>query len=181
MQEEWKDIKGFEGLYKISNCGNIKSLRKSRLLKPSTDKDGYLKVMLTDNISKSHYFRVHRIVGIAFIPNPANLPHMNHKDGNVQNNQVTNLEWCTVQYNNQYRSVLNPDLFKNEDSRYAKVLNKNKVVEIYNLSLSGVLSQNAIAEKYGISQKMVSLIKTGKRWEIVTRKLKNKENILNSL
>ena len=106
MEEIWKDKKGYEGHYQVSNCGRVKSLNYHRMgfekiLKTKVDKDGYLTVML-NNPRKT--FLVHRLVAEAFIPNTDNLPCVNHKDENKQNNVVINLEWCDVKYNNEYNN-----------------------------------------------------------------------------
>ena len=103
LNEIWKPIKGYEGLYEVSNFGRIKSLKfgKERILKGSKDKYGYLQVVLSKN-NKSKTFKVHRLVSEAFIPNPDNLPQVNHKDENPSNNNVNNLEWCDKTYNNNY-------------------------------------------------------------------------------
>lgn len=105
MEELWKDIKDYEGLYKISNKGNIVSLprkgAKGGLLKQTKDKDGYLCVGLNKNNSRKT-FKVHRLVAMAFIPNPNNLPEVNHKDEIKSNNYVENLEWCHHDYNSRY-------------------------------------------------------------------------------
>lgn len=95
--EIWKDIAGYEG-YQISNHGRIKShFKTARILKPYLNTDGYLNI----DIKKKQY-KVHRLVAEAFIPNPENLPQVNHKDENKTNNNVTNLEWCTAEYNINY-------------------------------------------------------------------------------
>lgn len=112
--EIWKDVKGYEGLYQISNIGRVKSIRP---LKPSNDntdrqndhiltlvKPGrarYFYVCLSKD-GKSSTERVHRLVAKPFIPNPYNLPCVNHKDENPLNNRVHNLEWCTQLYNTRY-------------------------------------------------------------------------------
>ena len=117
MEEVWKDIKGYEGLYKVSNFGRVKSLcRKSicgshyitikeKILKPSkTGSDRkYLHIILAkDGINISKF--IHRLVAEAFIPNPNNLPQINHKDEDPSNNCVYNLEWCDAKYNCNYGS-----------------------------------------------------------------------------
>lgn len=108
--EVWKDIKDYEGFYQGSNWGRVKSLeridcighhRKERILKPKKDKYGYLQVNLWKN-GKKKTFTVHRLVTEAFIPNPNNLPCINHKDECKTNNNVNNLEWCDNKYNNAY-------------------------------------------------------------------------------
>ena len=106
MEEIWKEIVGYDGLYQISNLGRVKSLgnnktKKEKILKSSVDGDGYLFVKLYKN-RKFKSFIVHRLVAEAFIQNPNNLPQVNHKDENKQNNCVQNLEWCTVKYNVNY-------------------------------------------------------------------------------
>ena len=105
MIEIWKDIKDYEGLYQISNLGRIKSLYNYRrdgtnILKPKI-KHGYYQIGLRKNGIRKFY-NVHRLVAIAFIPNPNNLPCVNHKDENKLNNNINNLEWCTIAYNNTY-------------------------------------------------------------------------------
>lgn len=106
--EIWKDIEGYEGLYQISNMGRIKSLgngssnnSKEKILKSSKDRGGYLRVDLYKN-GKGKALTIHRLVAIAFLPNPDNLPEINHKDENPQNNCVSNLEWCNRSYNINY-------------------------------------------------------------------------------
>lgn len=95
--EEWRDIKDFEGLYKVSNYGKVYSV-KSDILLSVADRRGYNKVVLSKNgITKD--CSVHRLVAIAFIPNPNKYEQVNHKDSNRKNNIVSNLEWCNASYN----------------------------------------------------------------------------------
>ena len=101
IQEIYKDIKNYEGLYQISNLGNVKSIKSKKILAQSHSPSGYKFVNLRKNL-KGKNFRVHRLVAEAFIPNYANLPYINHKDENTQNNRVDNLEWCTASYNINY-------------------------------------------------------------------------------
>ncbi len=119
MQEQWKDINGFEGKYQISNFGRVKSLDrkvlqfngiydsyrlyKGKILKKFTSNRGYEKVILYDKKGKKTV-NVHRIVAEAFIPNPKNLPQVNHIDENKRNNCISNLEWCDSKYNINYGS-----------------------------------------------------------------------------
>ena len=105
-KEIWKDIEGFEGLYQISNMGNVKSLNyhrtgKERIMKGRKDKDGYLLAHLSKD-GKAKNYQIHRLVAIAFIPNPDNLPVINHKNEIKSDNRVSNLEWCSYSYNNSY-------------------------------------------------------------------------------
>ena len=96
MEEIWKDIKGYEGKYKVSNFGNVKSLlkKKERILKKVNHPEGYYKVILYNN-GKPQNKCIHRLVAESFINNPENKSDVNHKDGNKHNNNVLNLEWNT--------------------------------------------------------------------------------------
>ena len=118
MEEHWKDIVfeengivyDYRGLYQVSNLGNVKSLgngksnaSKDKTLKPSTNANGYLFIILYKD-GKQKYFRIHRLVAHMFIKNDdsINKTEINHIDENKTNNCVDNLEWCTKEYNNNY-------------------------------------------------------------------------------
>lgn len=103
--EQWKPVEGFEN-YEVSNLGRVKSLNynrtdKERILKPKKEKNGYLRVCLCRN-GKHKWLSVHRLVAIAFIPNPEGFEQVNHKDEVKTNNCVSNLEFCDAKYNNSY-------------------------------------------------------------------------------
>ena len=121
MKEKWEKIKDFD--YEISNCGNLRKLNSNKLRKLQTDKDGYNIITIWKN-GKSYLKRINRLVAEAFIPNPNNLPIVNHKDENKQNNHVENLEWCTVEYNNVYskaRPIIQLDLDGNFICEYNSI------------------------------------------------------------
>ena len=107
--EVWKDVVGYEGLYKVSNKGHVYSVERKnsrgikcggRILK-QTISSGYLKLFLYKNGMRKNKY-VHRLVAKAFIPNPNNYLEINHKDEDKTNNYVENLEWCTSKYNSNY-------------------------------------------------------------------------------
>lgn len=137
--ENWKDIKGYEGLYQISDLGRVKSLERDvycqngivrhieeKILASSLDGGGYPLVHLCKN-RKSKTILVHRLVAEAFIPNPENNPQVNHKDENPLNNFVENLEWCTARYNTNFgtrneRMIQNRRSYKLENNPRAKAV-----------------------------------------------------------
>lgn len=111
MEEIWKDVVGFEGYYRISNLGNLKSVDRivrvsiasqrivrSQAIIPHVDYLGYKRVRLCKNGPKFHA-KIHRLVCQAFLPNPENKPHVNHKNSNPSDNRLENLEWCTQSEN----------------------------------------------------------------------------------
>ena len=108
--EVWKDVLGYEGLYQVSDRGNVYSVERrdsigrkvgGRIMKPSSHTGGYLQVQLYKNGKvKSKY--IHRLVLEAFVDNPNNLPEVNHLDEDKTNNELSNLEWCTREYNNNH-------------------------------------------------------------------------------
>lgn len=105
LKVEWKLIEGFDGIYSVSNYGEVRNNRTGKLMKPRKNEKGYLHIGLTKN-GKQKNMRVHRLVAQAFIPNPENKSQVNHIDFDKENNCVNNLEWVTNKENTQY-SVCN--------------------------------------------------------------------------
>lgn len=145
MEEFWKQVKGYEELYEVSNYGRLKRLPYKNtnytkghkqtysrsfnggIIKGSVCRNGYRRVTLTkDGVNK--YFHVHRLVAEAFIPNPDNLPFVNHIDEIRTNNRADNLEWCSCQYNNTY---------KNARKRFAEAYIKNHSYPVKMFTISG--------------------------------------------
>lgn len=98
--EIWKDVKGYEGHYMVSNAGRVLNIKRGNYLKPS-NMNGYLQVGLFKEGVQTKK-RVHRLVAEAFLPNQCNAPMVNHKDECKHNNVVSNLEWCDARYNVEY-------------------------------------------------------------------------------
>lgn len=113
----FKPIKGYEGLYYITENGKIYSSIQNKWLKTWADSQGYLVVNLQGEQKK-----IHRLVAEAFIPNPDNLPVVNHKDENKSNPSVDNLEWCTYKYNNNYGTC--------KERRKETIARKRKIKQI---------------------------------------------------
>lgn len=170
MNEIWKDVKGFEGLYQVSNLGRVRSLdrRKNnhffrgRILRQPKDKDGYCLVTLNDG-KRSKMGRVHRLVALAFIPNPENLPEVNHIDENKENNRIDNLEWCTTKYNLTYGS--RKGMMSGTKNNHAKLTEK-EVVEIRKIYKEGdsQYGQSALGKRYGVSHIQIANIVNRISW-----------------
>lgn len=146
-QEIWLPIAGFEGYYEVSNMGRVRSLdreicngkgtrlRKGRILKYGDQNSGYLFAPLWKD-NKGSCPLVHRLVAIAFLPNPENKAFVNHKDGNKQNNLLSNLEWMTHKENHQHAVGLG--LMNQGVNHYACKLTYEDVIAIRRLSIRGI-------------------------------------------
>lgn len=175
MEEIFKDIVGYEGLYQVSNLGRVKALgngksnnSKEKILKPYKSKNGYLKVNLHKE-SEIKHFLIHRLVAIHFLPNPNNYPCVNHKDENKENNCVDNLEWCDVHYNNTYNERHKKVGEKNVVSMKGVHINrKDFSKEVIQMDLEGneinrFPSTNEAQRQLGVSQSSISQCCNGKR------------------
>lgn len=166
--EEWIDVRIN---YQVNNKGNVKSLEritnfgnttkriKEKILIPYKNKQGYLRYTLNEE-----YCLAHRLVAEAFIPNPFNLPEVNHKNGIKTDNRVENLEWCDRLYNERHarRTGLTNQIGENSTS--SKLINLD-VLEIRKLYASKKITMTSIAKKYNVSNALISLIINNKHWK----------------
>jgi len=161
--EIWKPIEGTNGRLEISSEGRVKSnLRDGRILKVTKDKKGYLRLRVTlDRIKKC--YKVHRLVACAFLDNPDNLPQVNHKDGNKQNNSVNNLEWVT-NYDNARHAMKN-GLWDNliAASRRENDKRKTPVIAIDITSGNKIRFESIHAAEKALGTKHITDVIKGKR------------------
>lgn len=171
MEEEWRDIEGYEGIYQVSNLGRVKALERiliipEKIMTNTLTEVGYLQVRLTKNKSAKSEL-VHRLVAKAFIPNPDNKPEVNHKLGIKTDNRVTELEWNTKSENqlHAYKVLGKKSNFKPQrgNNNGLSKLTWTQIEEIKTL-LSIGLSQRKIALKYNVSQVTISNINQNKIW-----------------
>lgn len=149
MQEVWKDIPGYWGLYKVSSLGNVKSLRYGMIMTPSGSP---YKTVTLSRYGVQTTKRVHRLVAEAFVENPHGYKFVNHKDENKANNAASNLEWCTHQQNCRYSYELHPDRIKclqTEEAARKRILRKSRRVEQRNLETGEVVKVYASAKEAG--------------------------------
>lgn len=162
MEEHWKEITGYEGLYQISDQGRVKNVRTGRILRHWKNK-GYPQVRLSKYGKGKHFF-VHRLVAIMFIPNPNNLPEVNHRDENPQNPCVDNLEWCTKKYNQNYATI------NQRRSQKQKGVKRQPHTEEWKKYVSELLKKNPPTTKpiacYNLDGSLLRKFKTIKEAEI---------------
>ena len=151
MIEQWKPL---FGNYEISSLGNLRNIRTNpnHLLKKEVDKNGYERISLWYE-HKTRTFQVHRLVAQVFIPNPDNLPCINHKDNNRTNNCVDNLEWCTYSYNNNYCYNQNRNPHKKLSNENVEFIRNNK----------GTISYTELAKQFNVSIGLISDIINNKK------------------
>ena len=179
MEEIWKDIKGYEGLYQVSNLGRVRSIDrrdrlgrhfKGRVLSQCKQRGNYLYVQLQKN-GKSKPSKIHRLVAQAFIPNPENKATVNHKYCNKGNNVVENLEWCTNLENITHAKIhglLKGRSNPNETNGRAK-LTETQILEIRRTFVKGSREFGTVAlgKKYGVSSTQISRIAANDSWRVI--------------
>lgn len=151
--EEWKDIKDYEGLYQVSNLGNVIGIKSGKILKIYKSKRGYCMIGLYKNNNNKN-FSIHRLVAMAFIPNPYNKPCVNHKNGILTDNMVENLEWCTYSENLKHAFETLGRIIPN------RKLTVSQVIEIREqFKLNPKKSCNKIGLEYGVNEHTIRRIK----------------------
>lgn len=175
--EEWRDIPTFEGLYQVSSLGRIKRLsmiKKSRskmgrtfyrtlperITKGRRDKDGYLTITISNLENRQRAYKIHRLVAMAFIPNPQNLPQINHINGIRDDNRVVNLEWCDARYNQYHAHHLSP---------LTKSYYNQKSVIVYNSQIKPIRIFSTLSK----AAKWLGITKQALRHRIITGKQYN--------
>lgn len=166
MEEVWKDVKGFESLYQVSNIGNVKRLISQRvfaerLIGRTIDRYGYVKRVLSKD-GKNNHFTEHRLVAIAFIDNPDYKATVNHINGIKTDNRVENLEWNTNIENHQH--AIDTGLKDQKGIKHHKCkLTEEQVLEIREIGFSQ--TRMSLSKKYGVSRTNILGIIRGKFWK----------------
>lgn len=157
-KEIWLDMPEYEGIFAVSNLGKVKSYprggTRGGILKGWTNKLGYTRLILSLNNTKKYIF-IHRLVASVFIPNPLNLPYVNHKDENSSHNWADNLEWCDAKYNTNYGDGIK----RRSLSRYKKVYQFDKNHNLIKAWRSGT----EINQETGFLHSKISEVANGKR------------------
>lgn len=168
-REEWRQVKGFEGKYEVSNLGRVKSLSRNYLyghhgdiILSTNDRRGYRGVTLFKD-GKRYYYAVHRLVAEAFIPNPLNLPEVNHLDENRANNEATNLEWCTRKENVNYGNCRSK-ISKGVSRKVIAYTIDGKVFRVFNSMTEASKELNINVSQISLCCKYTHLTARGLKW-----------------
>lgn len=164
-----KDVSGYGGAYQISRGGKVWSKKSKIFLKHQTGSPGYPHVTLCRS-GKPKTIRIHRLLAEHFLPNPLQLPEVNHVNGNKLDFSLSNLEWCDYRHNAQhaYDTGLNRELYKFRGvNSYSAKLNPDKVREIKSLISSREMSLRAIGRKFGVSGNTIIQIRERSIWASV--------------
>ena len=163
-----KDVVGFEGLYTVNESGNVFSPRTGKRLKPIMMGSKYLYVHLC-NGKKTTCKRLHRVVAEAFIPNPNNLPQVNHIDGNKNNCSAENLEWCSPKENTKHAIETGLIKPKGEDNPSAKLTESDvRNIRAEYAKKDKSCSFKELSRKYGVTDVAIRYIVIGKTWKNVS-------------
>lgn len=178
MQEIWKELNGNREIYLISNFGNIKTKErqgrhyfiKSHPIKIHTKENGYQRVVLCLDKNGGKYYYLHRLVALLFIPNPNNLPYINHKDGNKSNNCVDNLEWCTKSENEKHAwrtGLKNKQTVGTKGEKHGRHKLTQKQVDFIrevHKPFDSELGSVALAKKFNVSAQTITNVVNYRNW-----------------
>ena len=162
-KEIWRPIPEYENRYEVSNWGRVRSIK---ILKPFRDRNGYLKYLLSNPGKVKSYF-IHRLVALAFIPNPENKPEVNHIDGNKQNNCADNLIFVTRSENMKHAYNNNLKVAKKGEKNYRARFTNKQVKQIRDEYIYGSreYGTNALAKKYGVARSTIEHIVNNKTYK----------------
>lgn len=171
--EQWKDVVGFDGLYQISNYGQLRILprfRNGRMYKErfswgSYDCYGYLRTTLTDEYHLRHNFKMHQLTGAHFVDNPNNLTVINHDDGVKDNNYYKNLKWSTLAENNVHAYAVLGKCLKGERNGRAQITEADAAL-IKRMSTSPD-TDKIFAKRYNTRRENIASIRLGLTWKHV--------------
>lgn len=178
IEEIWKSVKGYDGKYEVSNRGRVKSIGRvsinkrrkgdpfilGKVLKFSNCTGGYRQVVLMKNgIAKT--IKIHRLVAKAFIKNAKNKPQVNHIDGNVENNNVSNLEWCTPKENTLHSYRYLGRIPVHGETHTKAILTNDDVLAIRKKYIPRKYPYSKLGKEYGVHESAIGLIIRGKNWK----------------
>lgn len=175
-QEIWKDIPGYEGLYRVSSIGNVQSVpsttknsrggrkRTGEVMRQAMMPNGYPSISLNkDGRAKS--YRVHRLVALAFHPNPENKPCINHKNCNRSDNRVENLEWCTWSENNSHAHKYGAQRKHYGQNHHNSKITQEIANEIRAKYIPNVYSMSTLGKEYNLANGTIQAILENRTWQ----------------
>lgn len=163
MEEIWKPVTGYEGLYEVSNLGRVKSLRNNIIMKDFLSNKGYKLIKLSKEKARKAY-SIHRLLAQAFISNKENKKYINHLNGIRNDNNINNLEWVTGRENNLHTSRI---MKRNTGETHGSAKLKKKDILEIRIMLRNNIPHSIITEEYGIVSSTISYINQRKTWRHV--------------